>query len=253
MNTRLQVEHPVTECVYGVDLVRLQLEIAEGAPLPTLPPSPVGHAIEVRLYAENPAQDWRPQSGRLHRFDIPGVDAEFGLGGSLRVDSGVVGGSRIGVHYDPMLAKVISFGATRAEAARRLSTALARTRIHGLTTNRDLLVHVLRHPRFLSGETDTGFLDRHPLTGPLADPAAVRISALAAALAWAAANRAGARVLGGVAERLAQRGLPAATDRICLPGRGRLRAPGGGGVPADTGRAAGRRLRRRGTRVRHTG
>jgi propionyl-CoA carboxylase alpha chain len=155
----------------------------------------VGHAIEVRLYAEDPARDWLPQSGTLHRFDIPGVDAEFGLGGSLRVDSGVAGGSRIGVHYDPMLAKVIAFGATRAEAARRLSTTLARTRIHGLTTNRELLVNVLRHPRFLSGDTDTGFLDRHPLTRPLADPAAVRISALAAALAWAAANRAGARVL----------------------------------------------------------
>ncbi|MCT9929330.1 biotin/lipoyl-binding protein [Planotetraspora sp. A-T 1434] len=198
MNTRLQVEHPVTELVYGVDLVRLQLEIAEGAQLAALPPSPVGHAIEVRLYAEDPAQGWRPQSGVLRRFEIPGVDGEFTLGGRLRLDSGVVSGDEVGVHYDPMLAKVIAFGETRAEAARKLATALAGARIHGLTTNRDLLVTVLRHPEFLSGALDTGFLDRHAATAPLAGADAVRLSALAAALAGAAANRAGARVLAGL-------------------------------------------------------
>ncbi|MEZ0072499.1 biotin carboxylase N-terminal domain-containing protein [Planotetraspora sp. GP83] len=198
MNTRLQVEHPVTELVYGVDLVRLQLEIAEGAQLAALPPSPVGHAIEVRLYAEDPAQGWRPQSGVLRRFEIPGVDGEFALGGRLRLDSGMVSGDEVGVHYDPLLAKVISFGETRAEAARRLATALAGARIHGLTTNRDLLVTVLRHPEFLSGALDTGFLDRHAATDPLAGADAVRLSALAAALAGAAANRAGARVLAGL-------------------------------------------------------
>ncbi|GII54703.1 acetyl/propionyl-CoA carboxylase subuit alpha [Planotetraspora thailandica] len=198
MNTRLQVEHPVTECVYGVDLVRLQLEIAEGAQLAALPPSPVGHAIEVRLYAEDPARGWLPQSGVLHLFEVPGVDAEFRLGGRLRLDSGVVTGDEVGVHYDPMLAKVISFGETRAEAARRLASALARTRIHGLTTNRDLLVSVLRHPDFLSGAIDTSFLDRQPVFTPLAGAAAVRISALAAALAGAAANRASAPVLAGL-------------------------------------------------------
>ncbi|MEU7882326.1 biotin carboxylase N-terminal domain-containing protein [Microbispora bryophytorum] len=199
MNTRLQVEHPVTECVYGVDLVRLQIEVAEGAHLAALPPSPVGHAIEARLYAED--STGRPQSGVLHRFEIPGVDGEFGLGARLRLDSGVLSGSEIGVHYDPMLAKVVSYGRDRAEAARRLADALARARIHGLTTNRDLLVGVLRHPDFLSGALDTGFLDRHPAPAPLAGPEAVRLSALAAALAGAAANRAAARrdgVLGGL-------------------------------------------------------
>lgn len=199
MNTRLQVEHPVTECVYGVDLVRLQIEVAEGARLAALPPSPVGHAIEARLYAED-AQG-RPQSGVLHRFEIPGVDGEFGLGARLRLDSGVVSGGEVGVHYDPMLAKVVSYGGDRAEAARRLAHALARARIHGLTTNRDILVGVLRHPDFLSGALDTGFLDRRPVPATLAGPGAVRLSALAAALAGAAANRAAARrdgVLGGL-------------------------------------------------------
>ncbi|GAA4584581.1 biotin carboxylase N-terminal domain-containing protein [Planotetraspora phitsanulokensis] len=198
MNTRLQVEHPVTECVYGVDLVRLQLEIAEGAQLAGLPPSPVGHAIEVRLYAEDPARGWLPQSGVLHRFEVPDVDAEFRLGGRLRLDSGVVAGDEVGVHYDPMLAKIISYGETRAEAARRLASTLARTKIHGLTTNRDLLVSVLRHPDFLSGALDTGFLDRHEVSAPLAGAEAVRISGLAAALARSWGNRSSARVLGGL-------------------------------------------------------
>ncbi|WP_433422560.1 acetyl/propionyl/methylcrotonyl-CoA carboxylase subunit alpha [Microtetraspora malaysiensis] len=198
MNTRLQVEHPVTEYVYGVDLVRLQVEIAEGAPLPGLPPSPVGHAIEARLCAEDPANGWRPQAGVLHRFEVPGVDAEFRAAGTLRLDSGVADGATVTPHYDPMLAKVIAYAPTRAGAARRLATALARARLHGPVTNRDLLVNVLRHPAFLAGETDTGFLDRHAaaVSAPRAGADAVRISALAAALAGAAANRAAARVLG---------------------------------------------------------
>ncbi|MEW9529779.1 biotin carboxylase N-terminal domain-containing protein [Microbispora sp. NPDC049125] len=196
MNTRLQVEHPVTECVYGVDLVRLQIEVAEGARLAALPPSPVGHAIEARLYAED--REGRPQSGVVHLFEVPGVDGEFGLGYRLRLDSGVISGSEVGVHYDPMLAKVVSYGQTRAEAARRLAGALARARIHGPATNRDQLVGVLRHPEFLSGALDTGFLDRHPQTVPLAGERAVRLSALAAALAGAAANRAAAPVLAGL-------------------------------------------------------
>ena len=205
MNTRLQVEHPVTECVTGLDLVRLQLEIAEGTPLPSATPPPlVGHAIEVRLYAEDPAAGWQPQSGTLHGFDVPGVDTTFRIptGGGLRLDAGFEPGSVVGVHYDPMLAKVIAFAPTRTAAARRLATALAGSRIHGLVTNRDLLVRVLRHPAFLAGDTDTAFFDRHGLdmlSAPLADDATVRLSALAAALADAAANRATARV---------QRGLP---------------------------------------------
>ncbi len=201
MNTRLQVEHPVTECVTGLDLVALQIRIAEGERLPAEPPPSRGHAIEIRLYAEDPAAGWQPQSGTLHRFEIPGVDTEFALGGEagLRLDAGVVDGSVVGVHYDPMLAKVIAWAPTRAEAARRLARALAGARIHGLRTNRDLLVNVLRHEEFLAGHTDTAFLDRHGLdvlSRPLADAAAVRLSATAAALAEAAANRASARTLG---------------------------------------------------------
>jgi propionyl-CoA carboxylase alpha chain len=203
VNTRLQVEHPVTELRYGLDLVALQIEVAEGGALPSEPPEPRGHAIEVRLYAEDPAADWRPGSGTLHTFDVPGLDAEFtGLDRyGLRLDSGVVDGSEVGVHYDPMLAKVIAWGPTRAAAARRLATALAGTRVHGVTTNRDLLVNVLRHEAFLAGDTDTGFLDRHgvaALAAPRVDAAAVRLSALAAALAGSAASRAGARVLAGL-------------------------------------------------------
>jgi propionyl-CoA carboxylase alpha chain len=202
MNTRLQVEHPVTECVTGLDLVALQLAVAEGRPLPPGPPEPRGHAIEVRLYAEDPAAGWRPASGRLHRFEVPGVAAEFTpLESGIRLDSGVHGGDVVSPHYDPMLAKVVSVAPTRDVAARALAAALRRSRIHGVTTNRDLLVRVLTHPAFLAGETDTAFFDRHglpALAAPLADEETVRLSALAAALARAAANRADARVLGRV-------------------------------------------------------
>jgi acyl-CoA carboxylase subunit alpha len=194
VNTRLQVEHPVTECVYGIDLVRLQLEIAEGARLEPEPPEPRGHAIEVRLYAEDPARDWRPASGTLHAFEISGVDAEFAVPGGdrgLRLDSGVLGGSEVGVHYDPMLAKLISWAPTRPAAARRLGAALTGARIHGVVTNRDLLARILADPAFLAGDTDTGYLDRPEaaeLALPLAGPSAIRMSALAAALADAAAR-----------------------------------------------------------------
>ncbi|GAB3978976.1 biotin carboxylase N-terminal domain-containing protein [Actinoallomurus acanthiterrae] len=199
VNTRLQVEHPVTECVYGVDLVALQIEVAEGAVLRD-PPRRRGHAIEARLYAEDPAEGYRPHSGPLHAFAIPGVDAEFAVpsGYGLRLDSGVVSGSVVSTHYDPMLAKVIAYAPTRAAAVRRLAAALAGARVHGLVTNRDQLVTTLRHEAFLLGATDTGFLDRHPTTAPLAGEEAVRLSALAAALARAAANRRAAPVLRGL-------------------------------------------------------
>jgi propionyl-CoA carboxylase alpha chain len=199
VNTRLQVEHPVTECVYGLDLVRLQLEIAEGHRLPPKPPSPNGHAIEVRLYAEDPAKGWRPASGRLHTFEVPGVDETFAVPRSygLRLDSGVTSGSEVGIHYDPMLAKLIAWGPTRHAAARRLAAALRGARIHGLTTNRDLLARILTEPAFLAGDTDTGYLDRiglDTLAAPRATEQAVHLCALAAALADAASNRAAATV-----------------------------------------------------------
>jgi propionyl-CoA carboxylase alpha chain len=183
VNTRLQVEHPVTELVYGVDLVEWQLRIAEGTPLPAEPPQPQGHAIEVRLYAEDPDHDWRPASGVLHRFHVPG---------DVRLDSGVEDGSVVSVHYDPMLAKVIAHAPTRAGAARKLATALENAQIHGLITNRRLLVDVLRDDAFLSGDTHTGFLAEHEFTRTV-DP---QPFALAAALAQAAGRRIGHLPLG---------------------------------------------------------
>jgi propionyl-CoA carboxylase alpha chain len=199
MNTRLQVEHPVTENVTGLDLVALQLRIADGEGLPADPPPTVGHSIEVRLYAEDPAAGWQPQSGTLHTFDVPDVDRSFTHGPGLRLDSGFESGSVVGVHYDPMLAKVITWAPTRAEAARRLAKALAAAKIHGVVTNRDLLVNILRHDAFLAGETDTAFFDRHgldTLAAPLATVDTERVSALAAALADAAGNRAAATTQG---------------------------------------------------------
>ncbi|OKJ15050.1 acetyl-CoA carboxylase subunit alpha [Streptomyces sp. TSRI0261] len=179
MNTRLQVEHPVTEAVFGLDLVALQLRVAEGGPLAATPPSPSGHAVEARLYAEDPARDWQPQTGALLALDLPDAPG-------LRLDTGYTGGDTIGVHYDPMLAKVIAHAPTRAGAVRLLARALERARIHGPVTNRELLVASLRHPDFAAARLDTGFYDRHlaALTAPAAgrDPAT---AALAAALAEA--------------------------------------------------------------------
>ncbi|WP_067681075.1 acetyl/propionyl/methylcrotonyl-CoA carboxylase subunit alpha [Nocardia miyunensis] len=203
MNTRLQVEHPVTEQVTGLDLVRLQLQVAAGRPLPARRPGLRGHSIEVRLYAEDPAQDWQPQSGPVYRLDIPGVTGEFTVltEPGIRLDTGVVDGSVVGVHYDPMLSKVISYAETRDEAAHLLASALQRAKIHGLVTNRDLLVRVLRHPAFLAGDTDTAFFGTHgleTLSAPLISADDERLSIVAAALSDAAANRAAARTGAGL-------------------------------------------------------
>ncbi|MFR9777429.1 biotin carboxylase N-terminal domain-containing protein [Micromonospora sp. MS34] len=200
MNTRLQVEHPVTEAVTGLDLVRLQLLVAEGEPLPLAATPPVdGHAIEVRLCAEDPAEGFRPATGTLHRFAIPGVVGEFDPTKGLRLDSGVTGGSTVSVHYDSMLAKLVAWAPTRAGAARALARALAGAELHGVATNRDLLVRILRSPEFAAVEIDTGFLDRHPEVFTFLLPAdQLPQVALAAALASAADRRAGARVLGGL-------------------------------------------------------
>ncbi|ASW57046.1 biotin carboxylase N-terminal domain-containing protein [Plantactinospora sp. KBS50] len=216
MNTRLQVEHPVTECVTGLDLVRLQLLVAEGGPLPAAPPVR-GHAIEVRLCAEDPARDWRPATGTLHRFAVPGVAGEFRPVEGLRLDSGVVDGSTVGVHYDSMLAKLVAWAPTRAAAARLLAGALARSRLHGVLTNRDLLVRVLRSPAFAAADLDTGFLDRHPeVFAPLASPRGVRRAALVAALAGAAARRASAPVLAGLPS--GWRNVPAVPQSVRFAG-----------------------------------
>ncbi|MFI8928832.1 acetyl/propionyl/methylcrotonyl-CoA carboxylase subunit alpha [Streptomyces sp. NPDC053474] len=176
MNTRLQVEHPVTEEVCGLDLVALQLRVAEGHALTgPHPPRPVGHAVEARLYAEDPAAGWAPQTGTLHRMAVPD---------GVRLDTGYADGDTVGVHYDAMLAKVVAYAPTRAEALRKLAGALERTVVHGPVTNRELLVRSLRHPEFTAGRMDTSFYDRHlpGLTVADAGPE-VRYAPLAAALA----------------------------------------------------------------------
>ncbi len=185
VNTRLQVEHPVTEMVTGLDLVQLQLQVAEGARLPSevLDASVHGHAIEARLYAEDVVAGYLPSTGRLVRFEVPDLVG-------IRVDTGVRTGDEVSTHYDPMLAKVIAHAPTREQAARLLARALAESRIHGVTTNRDLLVGILREPEFLGGDIDTGYLVRHdPKELSASDPQTVRLHALAVALADQAARR----------------------------------------------------------------
>ncbi|HWA66630.1 MAG TPA: biotin carboxylase N-terminal domain-containing protein [Mycobacteriales bacterium] len=154
MNTRLQVEHPVTELVTGLDLVRLQILVAQGEALPpeALSPSIDGHAIEVRLYAEDARNDFLPVTGTLR---------EFSIAAGVRADTGVRSGDIVSPYYDAMIGKIIAHAPTRAEAAARLAAGLRASRIHGITTNRDLLVGILGEPEFLAGATDTGYLDRH--------------------------------------------------------------------------------------------
>jgi len=213
MNTRLQVEHPVTEEIFGVDLVELQVAVAEGRSIrfaesvegqaPRQTRRPNGHAIEVRLYAEDPAAGFAPQTGLLTALDIPGVKAEFelvstpatgsGTGRSgIRLDSGVVAGNEIGTFYDAMIAKVICWAPTREQAARRLAGALAAARIHGLRTNRDLLVGLLRSDVFLEGRMHTTWLDHPEVAAELStvDADTVQLSAFVGALALAERARA---------------------------------------------------------------
>ena len=191
VNTRLQVEHPVTELVTGIDLVKLQLEVAAGRPIGDEVTRAVitGHAIEARLYAEDVPAGYLPTSGDLHSFWIPNGDG-------LRVDAGFAPGTRVSTFYDSMLAKVIGYGATRDDARRRLAGSLARARLHGVTTNRDLLVGILREEQFAAGAIDTGYLERHPYAELVPGPGAASTAhLLAAALAGQAARRAAAPVL----------------------------------------------------------
>ncbi|MBO6562931.1 MAG: acetyl-CoA carboxylase biotin carboxylase subunit [Nisaea sp.] len=176
MNTRLQVEHPVTEMITGQDLVAWQLRVAEGHPLPLLQEAirRNGHAVEVRLYAEDPARDFLPQTGTLTRLGFP----EAGTG--IRIDSGVVEGDSVSVHYDPMIAKLIAYGADRTEALRLLARALGATQIDGLANNAGYLKRIVEHPAFLAGEVDTRFIERYgeELGSEAGDPASLhRIAA----------------------------------------------------------------------------
>jgi len=177
MNTRLQVEHPVTELVTGLDLVRLQIEVANGAslvdilgPLPAddadglAPAVPFrGHAIEVRLYAEDPANNFMPSVGKLVRYRLPHQPG-------VRLDTGFSEGDEVSVHYDPMLAKLIAYGDTREHARNRLIGALSRWEVHGVTTNLELLLAIAAHPAYASGATHTGFIAEHWPDGFAAPP-----------------------------------------------------------------------------------
>ena len=180
VNTRLQVEHAVTELVTGLDLVREQIRIAEGEPLGYRQADLAqrGHAIECRLYAEDPANGYLPATGRLLDWQVPDLPG-------LRVDAGIAAGSQVGIHYDPMLAKLVAHAPTRAEAARRLARALEELVALGVTTNREHLVAILRHPAFLAGALDTHFLEHH--AADLA-PAAAPPNGAAVAAALAAAE-----------------------------------------------------------------
>ncbi|HSL65577.1 MAG TPA: biotin carboxylase N-terminal domain-containing protein [Gaiellaceae bacterium] len=157
LNGRIQVEHPVTELVTGVDLVQEQLRVAEGQELRPRASEPQGHAVEVRLYAEDP-RTFLPQSGRIERLRLPR---------GIRVDAGVAEGDEVGTRYDPLLAKLIAHGPTREEALARLRDALAVTEVAGLTTNLPFLRWLVAHPALAAGETTTAFLVDHP---PLSEP-----------------------------------------------------------------------------------
>jgi propionyl-CoA carboxylase alpha chain len=196
VNTRLQVEHPVTELVTGIDLVRAQLLVAAGEPLPPemLNTTPHGHAIEARLYAEDVAAGFLPVAGALTTLEFPQLRG-------VRVDAGFTSGSQVSTHYDPMLAKIIGYGKTREEACGRLARALRETRIHGVMTNRDLLVGILREDEFRSGAIDTAYLQRHgpvQLMAGANDASTIRIHALVAALAAQADRRNGTSILPGL-------------------------------------------------------
>ena len=178
MNTRLQVEHPVTEQVTGVDLVRAQIAVASGEPLPWGQNglSQRGHAIEARVYAEDPARNDLPQAGPLLLYREPSMPG-------VRVDAGVVEGSEVSVHYDPLLAKLIAWGETREAARRRALSALRSYPILGIRTNVALLIELLEHPRFVAGAIDTGFLDAEgdAIRARLSDETPAVVEAVAAA------------------------------------------------------------------------
>ncbi|MBU0799851.1 MAG: methylcrotonoyl-CoA carboxylase, partial [Alphaproteobacteria bacterium] len=154
MNTRLQVEHPVTEMITGQDLVEWQLRVAAGLPLPLTQDELKinGHAFEVRLYAEDPVNNFLPQTGRVNRFITPD---------NARVDTGIEEGDAVSIHYDPMVAKIIAHGATRDEAARKMSAALVGTGVAGLRTNQEFLRNIFAHKSFLDADVNTGFIVTH--------------------------------------------------------------------------------------------
>ena len=222
MNTRLQVEHPVTELVTGVDLVEAQLAVAAGRPLPWSPFSvaPRGHAIECRVYAEDPARDFLPQTGTIAGYHEPS-------GPGIRVDSGVGPGSEVSVHYDPLLAKLVAHGRTREQARRRAHAALGDFAVLGIRTNIGCLRRVLAHEAFGAGEVHTAFLAEHAAAVIEAAPDETAVAAVAAAVA--------------AARRRAPRAAP--SDHPPAPGSVGPPAAGSVGPPANVwDRLAGWRL-----------
>ncbi|MBI4514950.1 MAG: biotin/lipoyl-binding protein [Deltaproteobacteria bacterium] len=196
VNTRLQVEHPVTEEVTGLDLVRLQILVAQGAALPLRQEDIAirGHAVECRVYAEDPYADFLPSTGTLVRWETPAVPG-------IRYESGVETGSEVTIYYDPMLAKVIARAPGRAEAVRRVAKALSGMRVHGLRTNIPLLLAVLRHPEFVAGNLDTHFIAKHIALAQRRTPAqaeADSVHAIAITLWLQQQRRAEAPVLRGL-------------------------------------------------------
>lgn len=156
MNTRLQVEHPVTEMITGTDLVEWQIRVASGDPLPLTQDEITlkGHAVEVRLYAEDPNNDFLPATGLLENFDIPQHP-------NTRLETGVLAGDSVSIHYDPMIAKLVAYGDTRSDAIANLKTMMAGSVITGLKNNSDFLYACINHPEFTSGDVDTGFIARN--------------------------------------------------------------------------------------------
>lgn len=195
VNTRLQVEHPVTEAVTGVDLVELQLRVAAGEQLPISQEfvAARGHAIEVRIVAEDPAAGWLPSTGEITSFDLGGADAEL-----VRVDTGFRAGAVVSPDYDSMLAKVIAHAPTRAGAAAKLRRALRRSEVTGVTTNIPALVEILGERDYLNAATPTAYLDEHPdvvdASGPTGDDRLALL--LAAVFATERADRAADTVTG---------------------------------------------------------
>ena len=192
VNTRLQVEHPVTEAITGIDLVREQIRIAEGEPLGYAQKDLAidGHAIEARLYAENPAKNFLPAPGTVRAWN-PAEDVRF--------DSGVESGTVVSMNFDPMIAKVIAHAPTRREAAAKLARALERTRVQGIVNNRDFLVATLRHPAFIAADTTTDFIERIDPPRTREPEGGEKIDVvIACALHAQALRRTNASVLGGL-------------------------------------------------------
>ncbi|MGO1949169.1 MAG: biotin carboxylase N-terminal domain-containing protein [Mycobacteriaceae bacterium] len=223
MNTRLQVEHPVTELVTGIDLVDLQILVAQGQPLPLTQQDVTltGHAVEARVYAEDPANGFLPTGGRITALRWPD-------GPGVRVDSGVVEGQEIGSDYDPMLAKIIAYGADRDKAVHRLDAALGDTLLAGLGTNINFNRFLLGYPQVRAGDLDTGLLDR--IVGDYVEPPAPGETVLAAVLslqdsAAKASHDAGHRGVWAAADGWRAGAAPA-------PFRVRLSVPGSGPVDA---------------------